>query len=84
MQISEVEEPSEVLEPTASTSESFEGVNQAPPSPYERKKPVLELLEDPEIQQICKEMGIDMETMKKNPDFVEGIARRLYGDEVVA
>jgi len=84
MQISEVEEPSEVLEPTASTSESFEGVNQAPPSPYERKQPVLELLEDPEIQQICKEMGIDMETMKKNPDFVEGIARRLYGDEVVA
>ena len=29
-------------------------------------------------------MGIDMETMKKNPEFVEGIARRLYGDEVVA
>eukprot|EP00435_Cladocopium_sp_Y103_P029772 s96_g7.t1 len=85
MQISEVEEaPAEVLPPATKSEENFEGVNQAPPSPYERRKPVLELLEDPEIQAICKEMGIDMETMKKNPEFVEGIARRLYGDEVVA
>ena len=34
----------EVLPPGV-REEHLEGVNQAPPSPYERRKPVLELLE---------------------------------------
>ncbi|CAJ1435754.1 unnamed protein product [Effrenium voratum] len=86
MQISEVavEEP-EVLPPkTGSEEDEFAGVNEAPPSPYERRKPVLQLLEDPEIQKICQDMGVDMEEMKKKPEFVEAIARSLYGDEVVS
>ncbi|CAE7473563.1 unnamed protein product [Symbiodinium sp. CCMP2592] len=64
--------------------EEFAGVNMQPPSPYERRQPILELLEDPEIQAVCKEMGADMETLRKNPAFIEEIARQLYGDEVVS
>lgn len=64
--------------------EEFAGVNMAPPSAYERRKPILELLEDPEIQAVCKEMGVDMESLRQNPAFIEEIARQLYGDEVVS
>eukprot|EP00913_Durusdinium_trenchii_P001399 g1294.t1 len=94
MQISEV--PDEVAAPTSSTSsssESEEADQPEAPSPLEKQKSILELLEDavdlfdwcdPEIQSTCKEMGIDMETMKKNPEFVEAMARQLYGDDAVA
>ena len=58
-----------MLPPASAKEEHFEGVNQAPPSPYERRKPVLELLEvrkrikktewqDPEIQKICEAFAL--------------------------
>jgi len=78
----------EVLAPLPSNEKKREersaGVNMAPPSPYERRKPVVELLQDPEIRDLCKEMGVDMETLQSNPAFLEAMARRLYGDEVVS
>jgi len=46
--------------------------------------PVLALLEDPKIRATFEKQGISVETLKNNPEFLEAVAKRLYGDEDVS
>jgi len=50
----------------------------------QQRAPVLDLLEDPKIVELCESMGIKTDDLKANPEFLRTVARSLYGDEVVS
>lgn len=50
----------------------------------QQRAPVLSLLDDPQMTELCKSMGISADDLKANPEFLRSVARRLYGDEVVS
>ncbi|CAE8591773.1 unnamed protein product, partial [Polarella glacialis] len=72
----------EVLPPGGDPAPS--GEEQPSQSPAERQQPILDLLEDPQIREVCEELGVSVETLRSNPGFLQAVARRLYGDEVVS
>eukprot|EP00933_Yihiella_yeosuensis_P036540 TRINITY_DN30301_c0_g1_i1.p1 TRINITY_DN30301_c0_g1~~TRINITY_DN30301_c0_g1_i1.p1 ORF type:complete len:332 (+),score=71.29 TRINITY_DN30301_c0_g1_i1:64-1059(+) len=79
--------PPEMLDAEVEEGRRTPGQDTGPPlgdSPYERKKEILELLEDPDIRGVMEKMGMSTEKLSADPSFIEKVAREMYGEEVVS
>mmetsp|Transcript_82449 Transcript_82449/g.241988 ORF Transcript_82449/g.241988 Transcript_82449/m.241988 type:complete len:302 (-) Transcript_82449:47-952(-) len=53
------------------------------PTPQSRKQSVVSMIEDPEVRKVLEQSGISVEDLKRDPEFLQAVARRLFGEEVV-
>lgn len=49
-----------------------------------QREPILAILEDPKVKELCKQAGISPEDLKGNPEFLRSVQRGLFGEEVVS
>jgi len=70
--------PAEVAEgeKTEASQSTPKGEGEFPPA-------LLAVLDDPAVRKLCMQMGMGPDELKKKPDFLRAVARKLYGEEVV-
>jgi len=76
-QISPVEK-AEVVEPGSDEDEKKAGTQND--SKVDVPPAIQRALDDPQIVDLCQKLGLGPDELKKNPSFVLGVAKRLYGD----
>eukprot|EP00930_Biecheleria_cincta_P034586 TRINITY_DN23887_c0_g1_i1.p1 TRINITY_DN23887_c0_g1~~TRINITY_DN23887_c0_g1_i1.p1 ORF type:complete len:274 (-),score=60.29 TRINITY_DN23887_c0_g1_i1:111-932(-) len=52
--------------------------------PEQASKPILRLLEDPKVIEVCGQLGFSVDDLKANPGFLKAVAKRIYGEDMMA
>jgi enoyl-CoA hydratase/carnithine racemase len=68
----------------SSSGQGYEGAERTPAEAAALQKEALKsALQDPALLEMMAKAGVDVDALKDNPDFTEGVARDLYGEELV-
>lgn len=75
---------------SAVDKEQEEGASRDTPSqktwipPEQANKPILRLLEDTKVIDVCEQLGVSVDDLKANPAFLKAVAKRVYGEDMMA